>query len=110
MYIWEGNHITASCKKFKKKSQLFWQIYNFFSNVRTCFFSLLSSFNDEKNRYKYYNKWITIRDNGNVQSHDQEETKLSNTCKTNSCFHAVTDDKIMKTPFDKNDVATIKAK
>ena len=30
-------------------------------------------------RYKSYNKWITTRDNGNVQSHDQEESKLNTT-------------------------------
>ena len=30
-------------------------------------------------RYKSYNKWITTRDNGSVQSHDQEESKLNTT-------------------------------
>ena len=33
---------------------------------------------------KYYNKWIPTRDNGNVQSHDQEETKLNSSINANS--------------------------
>ena len=40
---------------------------------RTCFFSPFSSFNDEKNCYKYYNKRTTTRDNGNVHSHDKKK-------------------------------------
>ena len=43
---------------------------------RTFFFSPVSSFNDEKVRHKYYNKRITTRDNGNLQSHDQEASIL----------------------------------
>ena len=31
----------------------------------------------KKLNYKYYNKQITTRDNGNVQSHDKEESKLN---------------------------------
>ena len=33
----------------------------------------------KKLSYKYYNKRITTRDNGNVQSHDKEESKLNST-------------------------------
>ena len=42
--------------------------------------------------YKDYNKWITTRDNGNVQSHDQEESKLNSTIKANSGTHTLTHD------------------
>ena len=31
----------------------------------------------KKSSCKYYSKQITTRDNGNVQSHEQEETKLT---------------------------------
>ena len=53
-----------------------------------CFFSPFSSFNDEK----YYNKGITIRDNGNAQSDDQEEGKLDSTINANSGVHTFTHD------------------
>ena len=61
-----------------------------------------------KSRYKYYNNRITIRDSGNVQFHDQEESKLTSTNNTNSGAHTITRDKII--PFHDNDVATIKSK
>ena len=54
------------------------------------------------------NKRITTRDNGNVQSHDQEESKLNSTISENSGAHTLTHDKIIKSPFNKNNVATIK--
>ena len=38
----------------------------------------------EKLRYKYYSERIATRDNGNVQSHDQEETKLISNINVNS--------------------------
>ena len=44
-------------------------------------------------RYKYNNKQIAKRDNGNVQSHDQEESKLNSTINPNSGAHTLTDDK-----------------
>ena len=47
---------------------------------------------DEKIKLKYYNKWITTRDNGNVQSHDQEQSKLNITIKANSGAHTLTHD------------------
>ena len=64
----------------------------------------------QKLRYKYYNKRITTRDNGNVQFHDQEESKLNSTINTNSGAHTLTHDKIIKSPFNKNNIATIKSK
>ena len=57
---------------------------------------------------KYYNKRITTRDNVNVQSHDQEESKLNITIYSNSGAHTLTHDKIIKSQFNKNNVATIK--
>ena len=42
--------------------------------------------------YKYYNKRITTRDNGNVQSHDKEESKLNSTITANSGAHILTHD------------------
>ena len=61
-------------------------------------------------RYKYYNKRITPRDNRDVQYHDQEESKLNSTIKANNGAHTRTHDKIIKSPFNKNNVATIKSK
>ena len=98
------------------------------------FFILFSSINDEKLRRKYCNKQITSRDNGNVQSHDQEESKLISIIHTNSPtntprgFHistwnprgvfvgsganTLTHDKVIKRSFNKDylAIATIKSK
>ena len=46
----------------------------------------------KKLSYKYYNKGITTRDNGHVQSHDKEETKLNSTITANSGAHTLTHD------------------
>ena len=54
----------------------------------------------KKLSYKDGNKQITIRDNGNVQSHDKEESKSNSTISANSGAQ--------KSPFNKNNVATIK--
>ena len=50
----------------------------------------------KKLSYKYYNKRITTCDNGNVQSHDQEESKLNSTVIANSGAHTLTYDQIIK--------------
>ena len=42
--------------------------------------------------YKYYNKRIATRGNGNVQSHDQEESKFYSTINVNSGAHTLTHD------------------
>ena len=55
--------------------------------------------------YKYYNKRILTRGNGNVQSHDQEESKLNITINGNSGAYTLTHDKIIKSPFNKNNAA-----
>ena len=62
------------------------------SNVSDVFLLSIFKLNDEKLSYKYYNKRITTRDNGNVQSHDKEESKLNSTITANSGAHALTHD------------------
>ena len=42
--------------------------------------------------YKYCNKQITTRDNGDVQSHDKEESRLNSTITANSGAHTLTHD------------------
>ena len=43
----------------------------------------------KKLSYKYYNKRITTRDNDNIQSHDQDESKLNSTINANSGAHTL---------------------
>ena len=45
--------------------------------------------------YRYYNLRIKTRDNGNVHSHDQEESKMNSTINTNSGAHTLAHDKII---------------
>ena len=59
------------------------------SDVLDVFLQFIFKVNDEKISYKYY-KRITTRDNGNVQSHDKEESKLSSTITANSVAHTLT--------------------
>ena len=55
------------------------------SDVWDVFFKSIFKLNDEKKlSYKYQNKQITTRDNGNIQFHDQEESKLNSTTIGNS--------------------------
>ena len=61
------------------------------SDVPDVFLQFIFKVNDEKISYKYY-KRITTRDNGNVQSHDKEESKLSSTITANSVAHTLTHD------------------
>ena len=49
--------------------------------------------------YKDYNKRITTRDNDNVQSQDQEESKLNSTINANSGAHTLTHDQITKNVY-----------
>ena len=71
----------------------------------TCFFSRLSNFNDGKIMVQ-----LTTRGSGNVQSHDQEESKLNSTIYAKSGAHAFKDNKIMKGLLNNNNVATIESK
>ena len=57
-----------------------------------CFFSPFSSLMIKTLSYEYYNKRIPTRDNGNVQSHDKEKSKLNSTITANSGAHTRTDD------------------
>ena len=49
----------------------------------------------QKLKYKYYNKRIITRDIGNVQFHDQKESKLNSTISVNSGANTLTHDKII---------------
>ena len=62
----------------------------------------------KKLRYKYYNEKITTQGDCNVPSHGQEESKLSSTINATSGGHTLRSDKIIKRPFNKNNVATVK--
>ena len=65
----------------------------YFSDVSDVLLQSIFKLNDdEKLSYKYYNKRITTRDNGKVQSHDKEESKLNSTITTNSGAHTLTHD------------------
>ena len=44
----------------------------------------------KKLSYKYCNKQVTTCDNGNVQSHNKEESKLNSTIPANSGAHILT--------------------
>ena len=61
------------------------EINGSFSDVSDVLLQSIFKLNDdEKLSYKYYNKRITARDNGKVQSHDKEESKLNSTITANS--------------------------
>ena len=65
----------------------------YFSDVLDVLLQSIFKLNDdEKLSYKYYNKRITTCDNGKVQSHDKEESKLNSTSTTNSGAHTHTHD------------------
>ena len=51
--------------------------------------------------YKYYYEQITACDNDNLQFHDQEESKLNSTINVKSVAHRLTQDKIIKSPFNR---------
>ena len=54
---------------------------------------------------------ITTSDNGNVQSHDQDKSKLNSTIIANNSASTLPDDKMKKkSPIKKNNVATTKNK
>ena len=62
-----------------KNSQLIWQTHIIFQRSFGCVTSVqFQASMMKKLRYKYYNKRITTRDNGNVQSYDWGESKLNN--------------------------------
>ena len=58
-----------------------------------CFFSSFSSFNDEKIKFKDYNKRTATRDKGRS---GKEESKWNSTINPNSGAHTLTHDQIIK--------------
>ena len=62
------------------------------SDVSDLFLQSIFKFNDEKLSYKYYKKRISTRDNGNVQSHDKDESKLNSNIHAKSGAHTLTHD------------------
>ena len=89
------NHIISSCIKRKRIATNSTNPYFVLATFRTCFFSPFSTFNDEKS-HKDYNERITIRDNGNVQTHKKKESKSNSTINENSGAHILTHDQIIK--------------
>ena len=77
--LWYSHHVKS------KKPQLIWRIHILFQQclgrVSAVYFQALMM---QKFRYKYYHKWITTRDNGNVHFHDQDQNKLSSRINSNS--------------------------
>ena len=65
---------------------------------------------DEKVLKKYCNKHSTTRDNDNVQSHEEKESKLNSTIITSNGAYSLIGDKIMRYPFNESNVANIKNK
>ena len=65
----------------------------YFSDLWDVLLQSMFKLNDDKKlSYKYYNKRITTRDNGKVQSHDKEEIKLNSIITENSGAHTLTHD------------------
>ena len=58
--------------KSKKVTTNFTNQYFNLSNILVAYLQSTSKLWLWKNKAKYYNKWITTCDNGNVQSHDQQ--------------------------------------
>ena len=67
------------------------------SDVSDVFLQSIFKLNYKKKlSFKYCNKQITTRHNGNVQSHDKEVSKLNSTIKANSGAHTLRHDQIIK--------------
>ena len=63
----------------------------YFSDVSDVLLQSICKLNDDvKLSYRYYNKRITTRDNGKVQSHDKEESKLNSAITANGGAHTLT--------------------
>ena len=66
------------------------------SHVSDVFLYSIFKLIDENLSYKYYNKRIATCDNGNVQLHDKEESKLNSTIAINSGAHTNNNKKVQK--------------
>ena len=63
----------------------------YFSDVSDVLLQSICKLNDDvKWSYKYYNKRITTRDNGQGQSHDKKESKLNSAITANGGAHTLT--------------------
>ena len=63
----------------------------YFSDVSDVLLQSIFKLNDNvKLSYRYYNKRITTRDNGKVQSLDKEESKLNSAITANGGAHTLT--------------------
>ena len=83
--------ITPSIQS--KSNQIQFGKFKFYSsNVSHLFLQSILKLYDKKLSHKYHNKRIITRDNGNVQSYDQEESKLISTIKANSGPHILAHD------------------
>ena len=83
-------------KNSKKITANLTNSYFISATFRTCFFNSFSNSIDEKLRYKYFNKLIRTSDNGNGQSHhDQEESSSNSTINLNSGAHCTKNEEII---------------
>ena len=91
--FWSLKMIKKLSYRDYKESQLIWQIhisfYRRLERVSSVHFEALMM---KKLSYRDYNKWIITRENGNVQSHDREESKLHSTINVSSGTHTLTHD------------------
>ena len=77
-----------------------------FGRVSSSQVSPFQSLKKKKSTEKYYNKHISTQDNGNVQTHDQEDSKLNSNIIVSSGAYALTGDKIIKSSFNKSNKPT----
>ena len=96
-FHWQPNSEMESIITKSNKIQPVWLIH--ISSM--FFFSQVSSFKDEKQGTS-----IAIKE----PPLDWEESKLNSTIIVNSSIHTIIDDKLIKRPFNKNKVATVKIK
>ena len=64
----------------------------------------------KKTRYKHYCNRITIRENNNFQSRDQEESELDSAIIAKSDALTLVDNESKKSSFNKNNTTAIKNK
>ena len=84
----KNNATTIKSKKILTKILL---LGRRFGRISSVYFQASTM---KKLRYKYYNKPITTRDNDNVQSYDQEESKFNGTINADSGAHTLSHEKM----------------
>ena len=109
-WLWYSYHVKS------KKLQLIWLIQILFQwrfgRVYLVHFPALMM---KKCSCKYHHKRITTRDNGNVEFHDQDQSKWDSSISTNSggytlAYGKKSYEKLIKSPFNKTNVRTTKRK